>query len=304
MFPFRLRPFILPRRIIINVLSRLLWGFAGQGRIAYINGRKIEPAETNVAWDTWFLEDNQVKIWLVNSVSPEIQLLILRKRTARDMWVILEQLYGQKKKIVRVYQLMKDVYSLRQGDHSIADFYVSLKSKWEELDYCSYDTWDCPQDQRHLRKKRHLRTYQIKRSIYSLTQGDLSVAAYYAALKTKWEELDYHRRQVMHLTTGSVPSAFVSRASGTGQRPARRCTHCNKLGHSADYCWDLHPEKRLVRGRPPSGRRSPFLSDSSQGTPSSGVKTTKLSPDQLKELQAYIGRLSTTSEESSTMWSQ
>ncbi|KAF3783325.1 hypothetical protein EJ110_NYTH32470 [Nymphaea thermarum] len=103
----------------------------------------------------------------------------------------------------------------------------------------------------------------------------------------------------MHLTTGSAPSAFVSHASGTVQRPARRCTHCNKLGHSVDFCWDIHPEKRLVRGRPPSGRRSPSVSDSSQSTPSSGAKN-KLSPYQLKELQAYIGRLSTTPEESST----
>ncbi|KAF3774885.1 hypothetical protein EJ110_NYTH52069, partial [Nymphaea thermarum] len=42
------------------------------------------------------------------------------------------------------------------------------------------------------RKKRVLRTDQIKHSIYALKQGDLSVASYYAALKTKWEELDYH----------------------------------------------------------------------------------------------------------------
>ncbi|KAF3793856.1 hypothetical protein EJ110_NYTH09120 [Nymphaea thermarum] len=87
-------------------------GIAGRGKIAYMNGRKIEPTKTNVAWDTWFLEDNQVKTWIVNSVSPEIQPLILRKRTARDMWVILEQMYGQKKKVVQVYQLMKDVYFL------------------------------------------------------------------------------------------------------------------------------------------------------------------------------------------------
>ncbi|KAF3776791.1 hypothetical protein EJ110_NYTH47401 [Nymphaea thermarum] len=42
------------------------------------------------------------------------------------------------------------------------------------------------------RKKRVLHTYQIKRSIYALRQGESSVAAFYAALKTKWEELDYH----------------------------------------------------------------------------------------------------------------
>ncbi|KAF3778189.1 hypothetical protein EJ110_NYTH43956 [Nymphaea thermarum] len=122
-------------------------GIVGRGRIAYINGRKIEPTETNVAWDTWFLRDNQVKTWIVNSVSPEIQPLILRKSTARDMWVILELMYGQNKKIVRVYQLTNDVYSVRQDEHSVADFYAALKSQWEELDYYSDDTWDCPQDQ-------------------------------------------------------------------------------------------------------------------------------------------------------------
>ncbi|KAF3772801.1 hypothetical protein EJ110_NYTH56918 [Nymphaea thermarum] len=73
---------------------------------------------------------------------------------ARDMWVILEQMYGQKKKTVCVYQLMKDVYALRQGDLSMADFYAALKSKWEELDYYSDDTWNCPQDQvRHVAKE-------------------------------------------------------------------------------------------------------------------------------------------------------
>ncbi|KAF3795709.1 hypothetical protein EJ110_NYTH04380 [Nymphaea thermarum] len=90
--------------------ASMTMGIAGRGRIAYINGRKIEPNETNM--------------------------------------------YGQKKRIVRVYQLMKDVYSLRQGEHSVADFYAALKSKWEDLDYYSDDTWDCPQDQvRHLTKE-------------------------------------------------------------------------------------------------------------------------------------------------------
>ncbi|KAF3778323.1 hypothetical protein EJ110_NYTH42474 [Nymphaea thermarum] len=122
-------------------------GIAGRGRIAYVNGKKVESAEDSMAWDTWYLEDNQVKTWIVNSVSPDIQPLILRKKTARDMWIILEQMYGQKKKKVRVYQLMKDVYSLRQGALSVADFYAALKSKWEDLDYHSDITWKCPHDQ-------------------------------------------------------------------------------------------------------------------------------------------------------------
>ncbi|KAF3776301.1 hypothetical protein EJ110_NYTH48599 [Nymphaea thermarum] len=55
----------------------------------------------------------------------------------------------------------------------------------------SYDMWTVLA-RMYGRKKRVLRTYHIKRSIYSLKQGDLSVVSFYAALKTKWEELDYH----------------------------------------------------------------------------------------------------------------
>ncbi|KAF3773350.1 Retrovirus-related Pol polyprotein from transposon TNT 1-94 [Nymphaea thermarum] len=116
-----------------------------------------------------------------------------------------------------------------------------------------------------------------------------------------WVESEEQRRQVMHIDSshGNAPSAFVSRASRSAQRPARRCTHCNKLGYSVDFCWDLHPEKRLVRGRLPSSRHSPSVPDSSQ-TNSSGGNKSKLSSDQLKELQAYISRLSTTPAEDST----
>ncbi|KAF3775240.1 hypothetical protein EJ110_NYTH50932 [Nymphaea thermarum] len=73
-------------------------GIAGRGRIAYVNGRKVEPVEGSIAWDTWYLEDNQVKMWIINFASSDIQPLILRKKTATDMWVILEHMYGQKKR--------------------------------------------------------------------------------------------------------------------------------------------------------------------------------------------------------------
>ncbi|KAF3771945.1 hypothetical protein EJ110_NYTH59117 [Nymphaea thermarum] len=222
------------------------------------------------------------------------------------MWTVLAKMYGRKKRHLRTYQIKRSIYSLMQGDLSVAAFYAALKTKWEELDYHVTDEWKCGSDHYLYWEKEWMdRTFlflgglrdEFEAIRSQILNGDEipGIEEVYARV-----ESEEQRRQVMHLTTGSVPSAFVSRASGTVQRPPRRCTHCNKLGHSADFCWDLHPEKRLVRGRPPSGRRSPSLSDSSQGTPSSGVKT-KLSPDQLKELQKYIGRLSTTPEESSTV---
>ncbi|XP_049934272.1 uncharacterized protein LOC116256790 isoform X2 [Nymphaea colorata] len=280
-------------------------GITSRGRLSYITGDKPAPIKSDPQWATWALEDSQVKVWIISSVSSDIQPLILRKPTSFDMWTVLAKMYGRKKRHLRTYQIKRSIYSLTQGDLSVAAFYAALKTKWEELDYHVTDEWTCGSDHSLYWEKEWMdRTFLFLgglrdefESIRSqILNGDEipGIEEVYARV-----ESEEQRRQVMHLDTGHGPSAFVSRASGTGQRPARHCTHCHKLGHSVDFCWDLHPEKRLVRGRPPSGKRSPSVSDSSQSNSSSGAKS-KLSPAQLKELQAYISRLSTNPEESST----
>ncbi|KAF3771649.1 Retrovirus-related Pol polyprotein from transposon TNT 1-94 [Nymphaea thermarum] len=282
-------------------------GITSRGRLPYITGDKPAPSKSDPQWATWALEDSQVKVWIISSVSSDIQPLILRKPTSFDMWTVLAKMYGRKKRVLRTYQIKRSIYSLKQGDLSVAAFYAALKTKWEELDYHVNDDWNCGSDHSLYWEKEwmdctFLFLGGLRDEFESIRSQILNcdeipgIEEVYARV-----ESEEQRRQVMHLDTshGNAPSAFVSRASGTGQRPARRCTHCNKLGHSVDFCWDIHPEKRLVRGRLPSGRRSPSVSDSSQSNPSSGTKS-KLSSDQLKELQAYISRLSTTPEEAST----
>lgn len=61
--------------------------------IAYINGKK-HSLEDNPTWDTWFSEDSQMKLWIVNYALAHTQSLKMRKRIAKDMWIILEQMYG------------------------------------------------------------------------------------------------------------------------------------------------------------------------------------------------------------------
>ncbi|KAF3787234.1 hypothetical protein EJ110_NYTH23593 [Nymphaea thermarum] len=279
-------------------------GITSRGRLPYITGEKPAPSKTDPGWATWALEDSQVKIWIISFVSADIQPLILRKLTSYDMWTVLARMYGFKRRVLRTYQIKRSIYSLKQGDLSVASFYAALKTKWEELDYHVNDDWKCGSDHELYWQKEWMdRTFiflgglrdefeSIRSQILNCDETP-GIEEVYARV-----ESEEQRRQVMHIDSshGSSPSAFVSRAPGTGQRPIRRCSHCNKLGHSVDYCWDLHLEKRLTRGRPPSGRRGPPVPDTS----SSSVEKTKFSSDQIKELQAYISRLSTTKEEAST----
>ncbi|KAF3792377.1 hypothetical protein EJ110_NYTH10411, partial [Nymphaea thermarum] len=59
-------------------------GITSRGRLQYITGEKSAPAKNDPQWATWTLEDSQVKVWLISSVSADIQPLILRKSTAYE----------------------------------------------------------------------------------------------------------------------------------------------------------------------------------------------------------------------------
>ncbi|KAF3789192.1 hypothetical protein EJ110_NYTH09843 [Nymphaea thermarum] len=244
-----------------------------------------------MAWDTWYLEDNQVKTWIINSVSSNIQPLILRKKTARDMWVILEHMCGQKKRKVCVYQLMRDVYSLRQGTRSVAEFYAALKSKWEDLDYHSDLTWKCPQDQlQYMTKEWENRVflflsglnddYENIRSQILNSDESFSIEDVYARV-----EAEEQRKLVSGDRKGEEQSAFVNCASVESSRSSRKCTHCKKLGHTVDFCWDLHPEKKNGRGRP-SGSKQPVSSVTGPGD-----RKASFSAEQLRELRAYLSQV-------------
>ncbi|KAF3771991.1 hypothetical protein EJ110_NYTH58591 [Nymphaea thermarum] len=69
-------------------------GITSRGRLHYITGEKPAPSKTDPQWATWALEDSQVKVWIISSVSADIQPLILRKSTTYDMWTVLARMYG------------------------------------------------------------------------------------------------------------------------------------------------------------------------------------------------------------------
>nr|VVV74199.1 unnamed protein product [Nymphaea colorata] len=199
-------------------------GITSRGRLPYITGEKPTLSKTDPGWATWALEDSQVKVWIISSVFADIQPLILRKSTSYDMWIVLARMYGRKKRILRTYQIKRNIYSLKQGDLSVASFYAALKTKWEELDYHVNDDWNCGSDHELYWQEEWMdRTFiflggvrdefePIRSQILNCEETP-GIEEVYARVESKEQCC-----QVMHIDSshGSSPSAFVSRALGTG----------------------------------------------------------------------------------------
>lgn len=99
--------------------------------------------------------------WIMNTVSEEISNGMDFVTSAQEMW---EKLYGQVSSINghRVYQVLKDIHALEQGDKLVEIYYHKLKNFWDEYSVletvnackcgctCGYAKL---QEERELRKK-------------------------------------------------------------------------------------------------------------------------------------------------------
>lgn len=83
--PIQVTTLKLTKENYILWIAAIKMGIAEKDQIDYINGRQKQPGEDDPAWRKWHLEENQVNTWIINSVSSDIQLLILRKETDKDM---------------------------------------------------------------------------------------------------------------------------------------------------------------------------------------------------------------------------
>ena len=53
---------------------------------------------------------------------------------AKKIWDILKITYGHKKNIFRVFEVYEQIFSLRQGDRSLQEYFTTLHGLIDELD--------------------------------------------------------------------------------------------------------------------------------------------------------------------------
>ncbi|XP_073128240.1 uncharacterized protein [Henckelia pumila] len=81
------------------------------------------------------LSNNNIVIsWLLNSVSKDISTSILFAESAADIWIDLQDRFQQSNG-PRIFQLRRDLVSLRQGQDPVSVYFTKLKTFWDELNH-------------------------------------------------------------------------------------------------------------------------------------------------------------------------
>ena len=74
--------------------------------------------------------------WITRSLSPRIAQSTIYIDNAKMLWDELKERFT-KGNYFRVYDLLQEIHSIKQGEKSVTVFFTKLKILWDELDMLS-----------------------------------------------------------------------------------------------------------------------------------------------------------------------
>ncbi|KAL0384763.1 UNVERIFIED_CONTAM: Retrovirus-related Pol polyprotein from transposon RE1 [Sesamum radiatum] len=188
----------------------------------------------------WFWMDSMVMSWILNAISKKISKAFLYTKSSRQLWLDLEERYGESNGPL-VYQLQRAIASIRQGTHTVIEYFNNLTSLWDELDCLKPPSYDSIRNQILVMdpfpsvNKAYAMVLRIERQRMINAQTGENVDN--VALHTKWNDSRSNtgsRGVLQNLNKGGY------KGKGLIDKRTQICTNCGKTGHTKDTCFKLH----------------------------------------------------------------
>ncbi|CAN1279752.1 Retrovirus-related Pol polyprotein from transposon RE1 [Linum perenne] len=245
---------------------------AGKNKLGFVNGAIPTPTPTDPLFPLWTRNNQLLLSWIQRSVSPSIMQSILWIESARDVWCELKERFSQGD-VFRIADLQERIFSFKQSNLSISEYFTQLKALWDELaNFRSIPACECtpicscilaPIRAYHhsdfvIRFLRGLsESFSAARASVMLMDPLPSVNRVFSMMLQQERQLQSSFLPVSHTEN----MAFVSRAASNlaprpagfknkGKRPV--CSYCNYVGHTAEVCYKKN-------GYPPGYKPRPRL---------------------------------------------
>ena len=249
--------------VLLNEFNYIPWSRAvtlalgGRSKLGYINGNIEPPVSTSPTYDAWLCNDQLVMSWVLNSMEPRLSELFSYSESAHLLWEAIKEMYGSQNNAARVFQLKKNLASLKQGDQAFVQHLGSLKTMWNELDLYRPHTTDSVVI---LKRVDEDKVFQLLASLGSEYE-DLRIHLLMAPELPSFVSVchavqrEETRRKVMEVDikhNSEARAFYVNHKPGDKQQYKGKiselrewkCTYCNGNGHIREKCWILHPELR------------------------------------------------------------
>jgi len=104
-----------------------------KSKLYFVDGTLDKPQPNSADFKKWVKCNDMVMSWILNVLTKPIADSIIYTKTARQMWVELEERFGQING-AKLYQVKREMCNISQGANDIATYFTKIKSLWDELD--------------------------------------------------------------------------------------------------------------------------------------------------------------------------
>lgn len=231
-----------------------------KNKLSFVDGSLPRPNVDDRLFKIWSRCNSMVKAWLLNVVNKEIYDSILYYEDAAEMWNDLF-LRFRVSNLPRKYQLEQAISNLKQGNLDLSAYYTKKKTLWEQLANTRILTikrCNCDHVKELLEEAETSRIIQFLMGLndnFANIRGQILNMKPRPCLTEIYNMLDQDESQRMvggnSSSSFTNPSAFqvqtssvtpdnsqVFLAQGGFKKP--KCSHCHKIGHTADKCYKLH----------------------------------------------------------------
>ncbi|XP_038716317.1 uncharacterized protein LOC120009700 [Tripterygium wilfordii] len=103
-----------------------------RNKLVFIDGTLPIPSPQDPNLPLWKQGNSLIKNWITNCLSAQILASITSFKSARDLWLDLKNMFSVTNK-TRVFEIYRALANIKQATLSVTDYYVKLKSYWDEL---------------------------------------------------------------------------------------------------------------------------------------------------------------------------
>ena len=97
-----------------------------KNKLGFVLGTCGQPGSTSPLFSQWDRCDKMVISWLLHAVEKSISNSILFSNSSRQIWIDLEQMFGQSDG-TKFFQIKRHLYSITQGNRDIACYFTEIK---------------------------------------------------------------------------------------------------------------------------------------------------------------------------------
>ncbi|KAG8388025.1 hypothetical protein BUALT_Bualt02G0082300 [Buddleja alternifolia] len=129
-----------PSGIILDDTNYPLWsqlmemGIGARNKSGFLTSTTPKPPADDKQLETWLIDNNRVKSWLIDSMSPLLMQRSIRLQTAKEIWEVVAKTFYDGSDETQLFEQNRRSFTTHQNGRPLSLYYNELIGIFQEID--------------------------------------------------------------------------------------------------------------------------------------------------------------------------